>query len=236
MKIKDCIRKNPYGYPDKNLCYENEQFKIVIISAESGYSDIYLSIDDGSYKAMIGGMKSASGGKTLYMFEDVNTNVHYELYTEPNVALLKNDDSTFNFYFLKSKDATSEIECEFQDVPQIREPENVLIDDETNDIYVIDNLKYNSTYESYIIHKLSKKDNFKSLKVNQVIRYRDGGTSFYHTVEGVLYMETAFKGKDRKCTFTDNDGKVIDLRLSHETYNYLGKTLCELLGIQWPKN
>lgn len=236
MKIKECIRKNPYGYPDKNLSYVNEKFKVVIISAENGYSDIYLSKNNGPYEAMIGGMKSASDGKILYKFEDVNTHTEYELYTEPNVALLKEDSSLFGFDFLKSQSAESEIESEFVDVPMIRVPENILIDDITNDVYVIDNLKYNSTYESYIIHKLSKQNKISTLKVSKVERYRDGGTTYYHTVEGVLFMETAFKGNDRKLTFTDKENNEVSLRLCHETYNYLGKTLCELLGIQWPKN
>ena len=94
-------------------------------------------------------------------------------------------------------------------MPEMRKIESVF-KTEDNEYIVVSGDAIKFSYEGYRLFK-GQPDNLTELKVENVTRYRDGGTTFYKAEEGTLYTPSAFKTNENP-TWNQQDVKRIDVQ------------------------
>lgn len=198
---------NSYGDPEISNAYKNENGDILF--STSFFTDWYILTTDNNsaYKLPVAGY----GGTDI----EFNVSLTHELDKEKNLQLNvnKNEGKAFigtsfddmKLEILSDDEKTklcqsilnNEISC--IGLPEVRDIEEAL-QFPNGDYLVVSCNKIDYEYETLHMFTGSSLDSLRQITINNVERFRDGGTTFYMTDEGILY--TPFQGKGEDSTWT----------------------------------
>lgn len=97
----------------------------------------------------------------------------------------------------------------FVALPEKREVETALRA-ENGDYFIISNARTAKGYEGYRLFTGPSLDDLREIAITNIMRFRDGGTTYYRTAEGTLYTPTAFN-PDLAPKWAAGEGKHNDL-------------------------
>jgi hypothetical protein len=195
---------------DKNkpaFFYKGETFEIIILPYNFKRSSIFMknSKQSNMFHEMVGGSTSIAGLKSNYKFQDVyskdeNYLKHFELFVDGKTGLIS--ANTFTKEFLEGFIITDKI---LHNINYVSLPKSIIINDilhNGNDFYVITRSEFYWKYNSSRVYKIN--NDVIEYKVLDITRYRDGGTTYYKTDKGTLYIPTSFN-KDLKPYWESNN-------------------------------
>jgi hypothetical protein len=183
--------------------------------------------EDKIYKQVETGGENSSGQAAHYSLRNYLATSDYkrdlDLYWDKvnNKAFIKNK-SSFTFLEVESISKEDFLNTEFIELPEFKYiTKLVLIDNEK--YLLISNTQFKNETEIYLIEGF---ENITKLEVNDIQRYRDGGTTYYHTNAGIIYTPTPLKNDEINPTFNKRPAQNIDIKLEFPIYVTLAmKTL-----------
>lgn len=187
-ELKICIFDYEYGKSTLFLNRDGEWFELPSSGGGSFTARKTSNGDLNNYNKILFTINE-SISKTIFGFGSERNCSIYE--DGPNV--LFNDAFEFSFMKRLSEDIS---EQSFIELPIVYVLHHYFIDSNSNTLIWIDDVKYNSSYESLRIFINGKQEEIKDVE-----RYRDGGTTYYKLTNGdIIYTPTAFN-KTLKPTF-----------------------------------
>lgn len=233
MKIIDNLNKdNRYEHP-KMFVSDDKKIRIIILPYNYNKPTIFISHNNEIFKAVHSTGMSQSGLKKNLSFTFEGRN--HKLFILENKGFL-GDNILINHHFMFKKQIGNELHEEYipYDNPRIIESGYIM---DNIEIYVT-RPQYDWTYDDFIIYKIKKLDHsngfmHEALPCSRVDRYRDGGTTYYHTDQGILYSPTPW---DKELSPNwDLYGRQTQLEKIEFPYKKIDKKLLSLLKIDEPE-
>lgn len=239
MEIYRSIDKDATANYFANDKTKEAYFEVVIFGYKYGRHEIYIKYPDAEfYVEVFGGSGSSHGDMKHYqgrvLIEEKVKPFIFENVLQPNLIkmfkhdqhLLLNLDATYSgdFNFLERialvndkynsyesfglREVEVALHTPFVPIPNDRELAYTYMTDDNNYI-IVDQSAYNFSYDSMRCFYGNIKDGIKEYKMNNFVRYKDGGTSMFNIViDGKVcefYSPSGFN-KEKVPTF---DNKVI---------------------------
>jgi hypothetical protein len=194
----------------------SEGQQIILFDYQQGLNKIFIKIKE-DYQEVKSSGKSAKG-YTQHINLELSGVPYYDMYqdlyldSKLGIAVLK---SSMNIYFFNI--------C--QDIPfdSLQEICYIPLPDYEEIYLILENSNFSYAFIRNIYHNLSntkivaldKKSKILSeIKINNSEHYRDGGTKYFYTEHGTIYIPTPFN-KDLKPTIDDIEAKKVKVTYQH---------------------
>ncbi len=213
-KTKDVIfYKNFIDYSKTSYrIFYCETFEIILFDYNYDLSRIFIKFkDDEFWYELKDSSMSSCGGETHFSI----TNTYNNEYVEKFDLYIKDDNAFFlagfSYEFLQETSTLKNLLNErYQEIPKIREVNQRFQINSLCATLEISRLKYTYKEEKLNLIFPISNENIE-LKVINKEMYRDGGTTFYYTDKGVLYIPTPFN-KTLKPTWDKEEIIVIEIQ------------------------
>lgn len=177
--------------------YFGSEYKVII------HGTLFLLDTGKGFRRMVKGSSVYSSKKSRISLTDPhNPDKKSSFFSQGDTALVSYGIS---FEFMKKFNAAGD-EIEYEDFPDTRKVEGAYFVKDLNIILVVTAPDYDYEYNKlrfFILRDQGRSAQEADLTVE---RYRDGGTTFYKTKDGTLYVPTPFK-KDETPHWDNGSGK-----------------------------
>ena len=225
----------------KPLLFTGNEYEIISLPYNYDHPSVFMRKikTNEQFIEMVGGETSSGGGKNVFIFQDVYAEHDtyqrfFTLYTEKQLGFLLS--SRFEFMTLKELSIEDISDIKYVPIPDSNIIESLLSSSEYDIMFVIQRPEIYWHYNKFRVHMFNKRGLVgEEIKVINVERYRDGGTTIIKTSKGEIYEPTPFE-KNKKHTWTDNNGieislECVDLKLLDEQ---LVENIHLKTGTNWP--
>lgn len=185
--------------PDTAKAYAAPSSK-TFVYLDSYVSDgqLLFSPDGREYYALASlGYNGVIGGSHELSFEDPHHHTKGRVKVDADAKTLTHNDEVY----VEVTPPTEEVVV--HPLPPVRRTEYFCIASDGT-VYYVSSDKYNYSYESFKFYIGKIGESFREVAVNDVTRYRDGGTTHIDTDEGYFFSPTPFGDGDKKPAFNSN--------------------------------
>lgn len=227
---------------DKPLLFTGKKFEVLILPYNHGHPTTFMRNIETNEKFMevVGGGCSSWGEKKSWSLQNVYSEYEsldrfYKLYSDGTMGFLKNSSVDHEFMTVKKLTEKDLQDIKYVPIPPSTVFEYILDNPQKGFIITVDRPEIHWGYDKFRVHIFTQNGAIcENIKVENVARYRDGGTTEITTERGFLFCPTSFS-KDKKHTWTPTGGEPIELRvISHEDNKPLIEKLQLRTGVNWP--